>query len=48
MYLQKSVNSLEGEMKQNELASLVLNLIPLIFLGAIIQQKAHYRCFHRK
>lgn len=48
MYLQQSVNNLEGEMKHNELESLVLNLISSIFLNAVIHQNTNYRCFHRK
>ena len=48
MYLQQPVNNLEGEMKHNELESLVLNLISLIFLSAVIHQNTNYRCCHSK
>lgn len=45
MYLQQAVNNLEGEMKHNELESLVLNLISFFFLSAVIHQNTNYGCF---
>lgn len=48
MYFQQPVNNLEGEMKHNELESLVLNLISFFFLKCCNSSKYQLHMFHRK